>query len=277
MSSSVESDPTGRYHRVRHSKNFIILFQHLYSQQSSDRLGEGSFKIVYKAFDSEEGKDVAWNQVRISGGSKETKEEKLQKVLEEVETLQRVKHKHIIECFHSWVDNEKEQVNFITEMMSGSLKRCKSNKIYFLCIFIIIQNLKSTFGSFVLNKKVNVKASRNWSRQILQALHYLHSQGDKPIIHRDLKCDNIFINNHNGEVKLGDLGLSTTMVETHAQSVIGMSNRPVSLSYPLVPYSSVISLMQGPLNLWLPSCSTRNTPKRSDQNITTCMVAVHAI
>ena len=58
----------------------------------------------------------------------------------------------------------------------------------------------------------------------MQALHYLHNQGEKPIIHRDLKCDNIFINNHNGEVKLGDLGLSTTMVETHAQSVIGMNH-----------------------------------------------------
>ena len=86
--------------------------------------------MVYKAFDSEEGKDVAWNQVRISGGSKETKEEKLQKVLEEVETLQRLKHKHIIECFHSWVDHENEQVNFITEMMSGSLKRYGSERSF---------------------------------------------------------------------------------------------------------------------------------------------------
>ena len=102
--------------------------------QTNEKLGEGSFKVVYKAFDSEAGKDVAWNQVKISGGSKATKEEKLQKVLEEVETLQRLKHKHIIECYHSWVDQENEQVNFITEMMSGSLKR-------YSCVLAICENV----------------------------------------------------------------------------------------------------------------------------------------
>ena len=32
-----------------------------------------------------------------------------------------------------------------------------------------------------------------------------------PIIHRDIKCDNIFINSNTGEIKIGDLGLSTTI------------------------------------------------------------------
>ncbi len=100
---------------------FLDLFFTL--QQTSEKLGEGSFKIVYKAFDSELGKEVAWNQVKISGGSKDSKEEKLSKILEEVKTLQSLKHQHIIECYHSWVNQETEQVNFITELMSGTLKR----------------------------------------------------------------------------------------------------------------------------------------------------------
>ncbi len=61
--------------------------------------------------------------MKISGGSKDTKDEKLNKILEEVRTLQSLKHQHIIECYHSWVDQKLEQVNFITEMMSGTLKR----------------------------------------------------------------------------------------------------------------------------------------------------------
>ena len=51
-------------------------------------------------------------------------------------------------------------------------------------------------------------------------MSFLHAQR---IIHRDLKCDNIFINGNNSEIKIGDLGLSTLMREGQgqAQSVLG--------------------------------------------------------
>lgn len=65
-----------------------------------------------------------------------------------------------------------------------------------------------------------MKAIKNWARQILRGLVYLHSH-NPPIIHRDLKCDNIFINGNHGEVKIGDLGLATVMHQTTARSVIG--------------------------------------------------------
>jgi len=50
-----------------------------------------------------------------------------------------------------------------------------------------------------------LKIIKRWSRQILKGLYYLHSY-DPPIIHRDIKCDNIFINGAHGEVKIGDMG-----------------------------------------------------------------------
>ena len=71
------------------------------------------------------------------------------------------------------------------------------------------------------HKHVDLKAVKNWSRQILRGLLYLHSH-DPPIIHRDLKCDNIFVNGNNGEVKIGDLGLAAILRQAHAaHSVIG--------------------------------------------------------
>ncbi|MBA0820532.1 hypothetical protein Gohar_019620, partial [Gossypium harknessii] len=65
-----------------------------------------------------------------------------------------------------------------------------------------------------------MKAVKSWARQVLAGLIYLHSH-DPPIIHRDLKCDNIFINGNQGEVKIGDLGLATVLEQSNAKSVIG--------------------------------------------------------
>lgn len=42
-----------------------------------------------------------------------------------------------------------------------------------------------------------------------------------PIIHRDIKCDNIFINSNKGEIRIGDLGLATCMTTAFANSVLG--------------------------------------------------------
>lgn len=50
---------------------------------------------------------------------------------------------------------------------------------------------------------------------------YLHGH-TPPIIHRDLKSDNIFINGSEGVVKIGDLGLATLLrARTAPQSVLG--------------------------------------------------------
>ncbi|EKX35621.1 hypothetical protein GUITHDRAFT_158726 [Guillardia theta CCMP2712] len=186
----VETDPDGRYQR--------------YTKQ----LGQGAYKTVYKAFDSDTGLEVAWNQVQIGKLEGEAKKQ----FIDEVTMLSRLNHKHIIQFHDSWEDHEKHQVIFITELMtSGTLK------------------------SFVKARKVNLRMVRKWSKQILSALKYLHEEvkfedppgsGNwvvRPIIHRDLKCDNIFINGNLGEVKIGDLGLSTMMSQTHAATVTGKS------------------------------------------------------
>ena len=55
-------------------------------------------------------------------------------------------------------------------------------------------------------KVMKPKVLRSWCRQILKGLLFLHTR-TPPIIHRDLKCDNIFITGPTGSVKIGDLGL----------------------------------------------------------------------
>jgi WNK lysine deficient protein kinase len=49
----------------------------------------------------------------------------------------------------------------------------------------------------------------------------LHTNQPLAIIHRDIKCENIFINSNSGEIRIGDLGLSTPMEKTYTASVLG--------------------------------------------------------
>ncbi|XP_024519220.1 probable serine/threonine-protein kinase WNK9 [Selaginella moellendorffii] len=160
-------------------------------------LGRGAFKTVYKAFDEVDGIEVAWNQVNVQDVL--GRPEDLERLYSEVHLLRGLKHKNVIKFFTSWVDPRTKNVNFITEIFtSGTLRQYRKK-----------------------HKNVDMKAVKNWARQILRGLLYLHSH-DPPIIHRDLKCDNIFVNGNQGEVKIGDLGLATILRQAHAaHSVIG--------------------------------------------------------
>ena len=70
--------------------------------------------------------------------------------------------------------------------------------------------LKVHMNAYFLPQTVRRKIMKNFCIQILEGLKYLH---DKNIIHRDLKCDNIFLNGNKGEVKIGDFGLSISKVK----------------------------------------------------------------
>lgn len=159
-------------------------------------LGRGAFKTVYKAFDEVDGIEVAWNQVDIDDLLQSPQQ--LERLYSEVHLLKSLKHVNIIRFYHSWVDDVSKTINMITELFtSGNLRQYRKK-----------------------HKYVDMKAIKNWARQILRGLQFLHSQSPC-VIHRDLKCDNIFVNGNTGEVKIGDLGLATVMHQPTARSVIG--------------------------------------------------------
>lgn len=69
--------------------------------------------------------------------------------------------------------------------------------------------------------EIRFKVLKKWCTEILKGLEYLHCQSPHPIVHRDLKCDNIFINSHKGNIIIGDLGFASVLSNEFKGSVLG--------------------------------------------------------
>lgn len=153
----VETDPTGRYGRY------------------SELLGCGAVKKVYRAFDQEEGIEVAWNQVKLRNFCDDPA--MLDRLYSEVRLLRSLTNKNIIALYNVWRDEQRNTLNFITEVCtSGNLREYRKK-----------------------HRHVSIKALKKWSKQILKGLNYLHLH-DPCIIHRDLNCSNVFVNGNTGQV-----------------------------------------------------------------------------
>ena len=78
---------------------------------------------MYKAYDEEEGIEVAWCQVSLDRVGEEEKSH----IYKEVEILKQLSHKNILTFFAYFGVPEKNQLVFVTEIMtSGTLKQCAS-------------------------------------------------------------------------------------------------------------------------------------------------------
>ncbi|MFS7936816.1 putative protein kinase WNK-NRBP family [Helianthus anomalus] len=157
-------------------------------------LGKGASKIV--GFDEYEGIEVAWNQVKLYDFLQSP--EDLERLYCEIHLLKTLKHNNIMKFYTSRVDTTNRNMNFVIELFtSGTLRQYRQK-----------------------HKRVNIRAIKHWCRQILKGLLCLHSH-DPPVIHRDLKCDNIFVNGNQGEVKIGDLGLVAILRKSHKARYVG--------------------------------------------------------
>jgi len=144
-------------------------------QRLNTLLGKGANKEVFLAFDTHANRDVAWNRV-----ARQTLSPSDHRVLQkEIEMMDKADHANIIK-YLAWWDTENYFV-FITDFFNMSLKQ------------------------FIQERNVLINSVKTWTLQILEGLIHLHAAG---IIHRDIKCDNVFINQKTGNVVIGDLGLS---------------------------------------------------------------------
>eukprot|EP00064_Thunnus_orientalis_P022436 superscaffoldBa00007543_g22632 len=130
-----------------------------------------------------------------------------QRFSEEVEMLKALQHPNIVRFFDSWKSTLRGHKGtiLVTELMTSG-------------------TLKTYLRRF---RQMKPKLLQRWSFQILKGLQFLHSRCP-PILHRDLKCDNIFITGPTASVKIGDLGLATLKKASFAKSVIGKNTERAS-------------------------------------------------
>lgn len=149
--------------------------------ESIKLLGKGAFASVYQVKRKKDGNIYAMKRVKFAAMS--TKER--DNALNEVRILASVQHKNIVGYKESFYDEETKTLNIIMEFANQGDLDSKIKK-------------SSERKTFIPENEI-------WSYliQILGGLRSLHTA---KIMHRDLKCANIFIKD--GIIKLGDLNVS---------------------------------------------------------------------
>ena len=145
-------------------------------------LGKGAFGSVSLVTRKKDGKIYAMKRVNIGKLNNKEKESSLN----EIRILASLSHPNIIGYKEAFFDESTNTLNIVMEFADeGDLeKKIKNN----------------------LKKRLNFEESTiwKWVIQLLKGIKYLH---DNRIMHRDLKCANIFLMK-NGLLKLGDLNVS---------------------------------------------------------------------
>ena len=166
-------------------KNFII----------GKKLGKGAFGNVCLVTRKEDQKIYAMKTINI--GKLDLKDR--ESSLNEIRILASLRHPNIIDYKEAFYDDNTKTLNIVMEYADdGDI----SHKIE--------ENLKRRL-------RFEENTIWQWMIQILKGLKYLHDNG---IMHRDLKCANIFLMK-NGLLKIGDLNVSKVAKNNLAQTQTG--------------------------------------------------------
>lgn len=150
-----------------------------------DLIGEGSFGSVYLALHAVTGELMAVKQVELPNVGKGTEGDQKKTAMiaalkQEINLLQGLRHPHIVQYLGT--SSDEEHLNIFLEYVPGGS----------------IAGMLKQYNTF------QEPLVRNFTRQILEGLSYLHSRN---IIHRDIKGANILVDNR-GAVKISDFGVS---------------------------------------------------------------------
>ena len=168
----IEKSKDEHFGKVYNNFNFIIIII-----QFDDILGFGTFKKIYKGYDFNCGREIAWCEINVE---EKDNMKGIPSFVENIENVKKLKHPNLLEYISVWYEKSINRAVIITELLQGG--NLREHRKY--------------------QKKIKVKLIKKWIKQVLSALDYLHSNN---YIHHDLKCQNILVDRISGNLKLGDL------------------------------------------------------------------------
>jgi hypothetical protein len=163
-------------------------------------MGRGAHGCVYSVMLTD-GSTIAMKEVGLVGSHDEIMKQTAD-VDREMKMLSTLRHRNIVMYYGAVADSANVSIKLFMEMVTGG-----------------------SLGSLVrsIEKQLNEQPARRFVLQILEGLSYMHERG---FVHRDLKSDNVLIDQASGFVKLADFGsvkrVGNATNEAHAaQTVIG--------------------------------------------------------
>jgi len=142
------------------------------------RRSPDGIKIDYRGYDTISGKEICWSNVKIT----QMNSDELKHYVEDYKVFCQLRHPKLKRFIAEWVEHERQEMVFITEIVTGGSLRKFIKKVGIPRLNVI----------------------KKWTVDILKGLSYLHEQ-EPPIIHRDLNCCHIYLNSNSSEIRIGEL------------------------------------------------------------------------
>ncbi|KAG4185678.1 hypothetical protein ERO13_A09G247600v2 [Gossypium hirsutum] len=170
--------------------------RHASTFEKLDKIGQGTYSNVYKARDLLTGKIVALKKVRFDNLDPQS----VKFMAREILVLRRLNHPNVIKL-----------EGLVTSRMSSSL-------------YLVFDYMEHDLAGLTVSPgiKFTEPQIKCFMKQLLSGLEHCHKQG---VLHRDIKCSNLLINN-DGILKIADFGLATFYGQKQP-----LTNRVVTLWY----------------------------------------------